>query len=227
MTVNTRFIQTFLCGSGFDLSHIPLTGGLRVQLLPDITFLARCQKHHFAAFIQQPPCLVVWDDDPAHIISRAEGIEKSVISMIWDDPEKDAVESGYKSPSTMPGRKSQCAVPSVRVKEVSEKPSDEENVAYEESPRPTAFTQAIYTAITAVIVTYTIGLGWRRVATEIKTDHNWARLGLLIVVPFQYWTGWVRKMFPYGRNCMLTPLSFSSKALSTVWPRYLAPSIKW
>lgn len=74
--------------------HIPLQGGLKLQVLQRITDLSRCQKHHFAAFVIEPPVLVVWEDDPNNIISRVDRLESDIVSLVWkvddDDDEKEA-----------------------------------------------------------------------------------------------------------------------------------------
>jgi hypothetical protein len=59
MTMKTSVIQTFLRSS--NLSFVRLSDGLRLQVIPDISFLSRCQKHHFAAFIQDPGIVAEWN----------------------------------------------------------------------------------------------------------------------------------------------------------------------
>ena len=66
MTVNTRVIKLFLHSN--DKAYVPLKGGLRLQVLPDISYLPRCQKHQFAAFIADRGLLIVWDDEPRHLL---------------------------------------------------------------------------------------------------------------------------------------------------------------
>lgn len=50
MTINTRVIRLFL--ERHRASYVPLGDGLRLQVLPSIEHLPRCQKHHFGAFIK-------------------------------------------------------------------------------------------------------------------------------------------------------------------------------
>ncbi|OTA23999.1 hypothetical protein BTJ68_12745, partial [Hortaea werneckii EXF-2000] len=83
MTVNTRVIKLFLHNN--DRPFVPLKGGLRLQVLPDMSYLPRCQKHQFAAFIADRGILVVWDDEPRHLLDRAAKIEQQLMEMIWDD----------------------------------------------------------------------------------------------------------------------------------------------
>src|SRR5882672_9785299 len=83
MTVNTRIVKLFMQQE--DMTYIPLENGLRLQILPNVSYLPRCQKHHFAAFIHNASILIVWDDDPNHILERAQSFEDQLINMIWKE----------------------------------------------------------------------------------------------------------------------------------------------
>src|SRR3954469_13695247 len=83
MTVNTTVIRVFL--SRHTADYVPLANGLRIQVLPSVDYLPRCQKHHFGAFIADQQILAVWDDRPTHLLKRASEIEKSLMEMIWSD----------------------------------------------------------------------------------------------------------------------------------------------
>ena len=98
MTVNTRVIKLFLHNN--DKPFVPLKKGLRLQVLPDISYLPRCQKHQFAAFIADRGILVVWDDEPKHLLDRAAKIKQALMEMIWDagsdDGSDDKKEGGVE-----------------------------------------------------------------------------------------------------------------------------------
>lgn len=173
MTVNTRIIQLFLKGN--NISFVPLKSGLRLQVLPDISHLPYCQKHHFAAFIQNSATLVVWDDDPHHILQRVQNIEDQLIQMIWkEDPEGDE--------SCIPA----SAMPSQVDVNLQEGVHFEHENAIQ-SPRRVVLIQPILAAITLILLISAIGSGWREIAIEIKVDKSWLRLAFLAVVPLQCW----------------------------------------
>src|SRR6478609_3945332 len=92
MTVNSRVIKTFLQWSP-DAVDVPLTNGLRVQILPTIEDIPRARKHQFAAFVASEGLLVVWDDDALHLVKRAKLIESELMELVWKtgpmDPEQD------------------------------------------------------------------------------------------------------------------------------------------
>jgi hypothetical protein len=178
MTLKTSVIQTFLRSS--NLPFVPLSDGLRLQVIPDISFLSRCQKHHFAAFIQDPGMLVVWDDDPEHIIDRAEQIEQHLVGMIWRS-------EGMKDDSAFTS-----TTPTININAMeTSKDGLEPNRQFCDQPRRVLLFQPILMAITGILVILTIGVGWRKIAIELKVDHSYMRCLLIVVVPLQIWLGWV------------------------------------
>lgn len=180
MTVSTRLVQLFLRQQQ-DTAFVPLDNGLRLQVLPDISYLPGCQKHHFAAFIQDSDMLVVWDDEPTHIITRIKDIEENLMSMIWNSTGEG---SGRKSP--VPVSKLPKPRTNVDVREVTDS-SDEFDEKMVEPPRKIVFVQSVLTALTLILVIAAIGNGVRRMLIEVKIDNNYLRLALLVVAPLQIW----------------------------------------
>ncbi|KAF2861281.1 hypothetical protein K470DRAFT_281569 [Piedraia hortae CBS 480.64] len=82
MTVNARVIKVFLQYN--EQPYVPLPNGLRLQ---------------FVAFITDRGILVVWGDEPKHLLDRAQGIEKSPMELDASGSEND-VEMGYTSIAT-------------------------------------------------------------------------------------------------------------------------------
>lgn len=177
ITLNTRVIKLFLAKG--DMAFIPLDDDLRLQILPSLDYLPRCQKHHFAAFIQDKGYLVVWDDDPTHIIARAHEIEKSMMKMIWEDPSP--------GPDSKMTSKRGSRAPSVMIQEVPEGSDVEEAAVVYEPPRKIILLQPILSAITLMILIAAMGAGWRNIAQEILIDHTYLRCAILIVIPLQMW----------------------------------------
>ena len=187
MTMKTSVIQTFLRSS--NLPYVPLSDGLRLQVIPDISFLSRCQKHHFAAFIQHPGMLVVWDDDPEHVIDRAEQIEQHLVGMIWrSDGMKD--EGDYKTALAKSTFTSKAPTININAKEMFEDGSEPDR-QFSDKPRRILLFQPVLMAITSILVILCIGVGWRKIAIEVKVDHSFMRCVLFVVVPAQIWLGWV------------------------------------
>jgi len=180
MTVNTRIIKLFLRRS--DVAFVPLDNNLRIQVISNITQLPQCQKHHFAAFVQEPRLLVVWDDDPNEILKRVQDLEDQLISMIW----KEEAHEDDRGTAPFNGSKQPSRAPSMYINQTLQgtNPQDEESLR---TSRPIILIQAILTAITLVLLLAAIGSGLRWIAIEIKVDKNWLRLAFVAVIPLQCW----------------------------------------
>jgi hypothetical protein len=174
MTVNTRIIKLFLSHHISD--YVPLPEGKRLQVLPSMSYLPRCQKHHFGAFIQDQQLLVVWDDEPKNLLARAEGIEKSLMTMIWEGTERMDQEMNEKKE---PGN----------VSEVDLGYGTVDAAALEEAliteNRPTLLINPIMVGMTLTLLIAALGLGWRNLAQQVAVDGDMTRLALLAVTPAQ------------------------------------------
>ncbi|KAI1186053.1 glycosyl transferase family group 2-domain-containing protein [Nemania serpens] len=177
MTVNTRVINIILASRRTTYEHIPLPDGLRLQVLPSMRELPRCQKHHFAAFIQDLQILVVWDDEPKKVLARAEALERQLMRMIWgtgnEEEEETEAEKGEKGPTV----------------EVNAAPVDLE-AAINSPERRIKVTSALTVALTVALAISTLGIGYRALAFETSTDDSYVRLALIVVSPFQLWVGY-------------------------------------
>lgn len=168
MTVNTQVIKLFLRRQG--QSSVSLTNNQKLQILPSTSNLPQCQKHHFAAFIQESAILVVWDDDPKHILERTRRLEEQLMAMVWKE------ESAYGE-TTQNGEESQA----------SSEDGDGVLEDLADKPRKIVLIQATIAAATLAMTIAAIGGGFRRISVEIVLDHSWLRLALLVVVPIQIW----------------------------------------
>jgi hypothetical protein len=163
MTVNSRVIKTFLSWNP-DATDMPLSNGQRVQVLPEMEDLVRARKHQFAAFVASQGLLVVWDDEPTHLIERARMLEAEMIDMIWHAG--DRPEAGEK-----------------KAAEVAVVEIDEESGQIVAQDRPTHLQNSVLVAFTLIIVVVLLGLGFRAVAGEIAVDHKYTRVAFLALTP--------------------------------------------
>jgi len=157
------------------MPYVEIEPGLRIQVLPDISYLPRCQKHQFAAFIADRGMLLVWDDEPKKIIGRTERLEKALMKMIWGN------KSAY--PEDVDENKK---APQVEVTRIHELDGDVESRLPEKDRRIVLYTP-ITVAITLALVITALGSGWRQVAVEIFVDHNWLRLAFIVCLLPQIW----------------------------------------
>ena len=177
MTVNSRVIKTFLAWSP-DAVDVPLTNGLRVQVLPTIDDLPTAKKHQFSAFIAEEALLVVWDDDAHNLIKRAKFIEDELMELVWssgEDEEAETEEPTKRGPGVV---------------EVAYDP-----VTGEELPehRPTNLQAAYHVALTMILVIALLGSGYRELAIEIAVDFKFYRLFFVLMTPLQLFFTMVRR----------------------------------
>ncbi|KAJ2993300.1 hypothetical protein NUW58_g1885 [Xylaria curta] len=175
MTINTRVINVILASRRSTYEYIPLPDGLRLQVLPSMRELPRCQKHHFAAFIQDLQIMVVWDDEPKKVLARAEALERQLMRMIWGAGDEEEEEGEGEKPEKAP--------------EVDVTPVDLEAAA-DGSDRRVKLTSALTVALTVALAITTLGIGYRSLAFEIATDGSYVRLALIVVSPLQLWVGY-------------------------------------
>ncbi|KAF2464877.1 uncharacterized protein BDR25DRAFT_380324 [Lindgomyces ingoldianus] len=169
MTVNSRIIRTFLQWAP-DVTDVPLMNGLRVQILPTVDDLPKARKNQFAAFLAAEALLIVWDDEPTNIISRAQAIEDELMELVWRTGEPDDEEeiSEKKKVST-----------------VVETEIDEENGEVKPENRPTNLMNAMLVSVTLLLVILMLGAGFRQIAIEISVDKGYARMAFLALIPVQ------------------------------------------
>jgi hypothetical protein len=164
MTVNSEVIRPFLDWSP-DAIDVPLLNGLRIQILPGIEDLCRARRHQYAAFIASEAFLVVWDDDPAHILIRAKQIEAELVRYVWDTAE------GVDADDNAPMKEDGGAV------------FDEEAGQPAKQDRPVMYYHALLVACAVCLLTIILGLGYQRIAEEIMLLHRWTSLTFLLMTP--------------------------------------------
>ncbi|RDA95367.1 hypothetical protein CP533_3542 [Ophiocordyceps camponoti-saundersi (nom. inval.)] len=162
MTVNSRVIKSFLQWSP-DAVDVPLMNGLRIQILPTLDDLTRARKHQFAAFVASEGLLIVWDDDPLHLVQRARAIESELMELVWkagngdeDDEEK---------------------VVGVEI--------DEESGEIKPEKRAVHLQNSVLVALTLVLVVTSLGAAWRQLAIQVSVDGSYTRLALVALCPLQ------------------------------------------
>ncbi|KXT15161.1 hypothetical protein AC579_7930 [Pseudocercospora musae] len=171
MTVNSRVIKTFLAWS--NAVDVPLKNGLRVQVIPTLEDLPRARKLQFAAFVAQDGLLVVWDDDAANLVPRAQSIESELIDVVWktgNSSNEDEEESSGNEKK----------VPRVTAQIVDEESGE---IAPEE--RPTHLMNTVLVSLTLFLITIMLGAGFRQIAIELTVDKSYLRLAFLALTPVQ------------------------------------------
>ncbi|KAI0848396.1 glycosyl transferase family group 2-domain-containing protein [Daldinia vernicosa] len=167
MTVNSRVIKTFLSWSP-GATDVPLTNGLRIQIMPSIDELSRARKHQFAAFLAAESLLVVWDDDAFNLVKRAQAIESELMELVWQRSETSD-DDGEKNPKYFS----------------EEIELDEESGQIDPEKRPVHLLNTYLVSSVVLLITITLGAAWRQLAIEVSVDDSFARLGLVALLPIQ------------------------------------------
>ncbi|RNJ57516.1 hypothetical protein D7B24_005864 [Verticillium nonalfalfae] len=166
--VNSPVVQSIMLRVPDHLQSLPVSDGLKLQVLPSMRHLPSCHKHHFAAFVKDPPMLVVWDDDPQKVLSRAENIEQMIVRYVWHMAEEldQRAEKGHTLES-IPEEISLADLENGIVAEV----------------RPLKLSSCIIVSLALCLSISCLGLGWRALALQTTVDGSYLRMCLVIVAP--------------------------------------------
>lgn len=187
ISIKDRVVTVLL--SQPDLVYIPIQDNLRLQIVPDVEYIPRCQRSQGAAFCKNQDMLVVWGDSVDATEQRADKYLKQMVEVFsqgfgtYSEKEKDTVMV-----HEMPMDGSEYAYSGdVDPEEVSQEPR-----------RKIVLIQAVLTGLTLLLIVAAIGAGFRQIAIEIGIDHSYIRLAFVIVVPLQMWLALVSQ--PTLRN---------------------------
>lgn len=216
MTINTPTVQLFLSIQQHD--HASLRNGLAIQILPSVESLPRCFKHQFAAFIRNQGCLVVWDDDPDHLVSRVAELESLLLLTIWNT---EAIEDTDEKKCGNQKEENIRIDEVIAVDQQNEKEVDLEALTPE--PRSIVLWSPVMVAGTLVLICSAIGTGLRSLALETAVDGTYIRFALLAPLPIIFFMGLVSYVRVHLINSSLIALlvyDAKSDGMShaNVWP---------
>lgn len=183
MTISTDAIRLAL----HDLKEqnsIPLRNGLQLQRLPNMSALGSCQKHQSAAYIADRGVVVVWDDDPYHLVERAIRIEQSLL----DVARRDIFEYGDEKKSEYSKsdeKKGGIHVSTTELDSLAGRTDVETGLV--ETIRPTMLLLPIISASTLLLSIVVEGLSWKKVVIEVLIDQQYIRMALMVALIPQLW----------------------------------------
>jgi hypothetical protein len=162
MTVNSDVIEPFLTWNP-EAVDVPLLNGLRIQILPTFEDLYQARRHQYAAFISSESLLVVWDDEPTHLLQRARTIEAELLKFVWKTANEAEGEKGEMSDF--------------------EYEIDEETGDITQKERPVLLYNSFMVGCSLCLVTVLIGLGYAKIASDIVELKSWQSLAFLAMTP--------------------------------------------
>ncbi|KAH8691764.1 glycosyl transferase family group 2-domain-containing protein [Phaeosphaeriaceae sp. PMI808] len=160
-----------LVGDGINLYTAIATLNVHV-LIRELNALPHCQKNQSAAFIASHETLVVWEDDPVRLLNRAQGIQDSLVKMIWGSELSQSEEASHGENIAF---------------DVSKLDPAPDQGDRRESPRRIILWQATYTSVAVCMLIAAIGSGYRKIAIQQLHEPNWFRLFFIAALPGQVW----------------------------------------
>jgi len=217
MTVNTPAVRAMIAGLRTkDVDFVPLPGRLRVQMLKRMADLPKCQVHHFAAFIEDLRMLVVWDDEPEHLLSRADELEQRFMELIWlgsnssDNSDADADEKD----------KGESFGAGVTHESVDGATLEE---GLEKDERPVRLQASLVVAGALGLCISCLGLGARNLALQIRVDGDYTRLVILLQFPIIIFLSMVCYRFSHLPHPHPVLCSFWTLATASFYFYFLFP----
>jgi hypothetical protein len=176
MTINSSVIEPFLTWSP-DAIDVPLTNGLRIQILPSLDDLYRARRHQYAAFIASEALLVVWDDDPTKLFDRAKKIEDELLQFVWQDI--GLQRPGIEKNSNASDIDVEFGIPAV-------------------PERPVVYHDAFLVGCAAFLLMFLVGLGYAEIAQEVIILKSWISMLLIFMTPIDIFLSLVSTIFVFS-----------------------------
>lgn len=180
MTVSWEAI-TLLLDWCRDKDEIPIRADQRIQILPDFEDLGRARVHQCAAFIANENILVVWDDEPSKLITRAQTLVDDLVKLTWETP-KTFTQTAEKQAAFAV---TELSSPSPSERNSIDGNFDVEKTAASTKERPYIIYNAVYVSITLAIIILFIGFGIRTLLVEAIGDGKYLRFAALLFTPVQ------------------------------------------
>ncbi|KAI1463737.1 glycosyl transferase family group 2-domain-containing protein [Daldinia caldariorum] len=221
LTVSSRVIRSFLSSLPGAMS-VPLSTGLRIQVLPSIKELPRARKHQGAAFLALEGLLVVWDDNPLCLIDRGEAIEAELLALVWRFRDSDKAKEKREKEEGEEEEEPDYSPTEVGIDLGVDLGLDVESGQVNPENRPVHLSNTCLISFVVFLVTLSLGAAWRQLAIEVSVDGSYSRLGLVVIFPVQVFfslffaqvlVGCLAQMFG-----PVTQLSVNSKYYSALPP---------
>lgn len=145
---------------------VPLLNGLRIQIVPTFEELYTAKRHQYAAFVSSEALLVVWDDEPTNLLTRAKEIESELLKFVWKTANDMENDNGGGSSGA------------------SDFEVDEETgLMMTTKERPILLYNCFLVSCSLCLLTVLIGLGYVKLADEIVELHKYISLLLVLMTP--------------------------------------------
>jgi hypothetical protein len=153
--------------SGPNDYEFVINANTRIQVLTDMTMLARARKHQYAAFIRDEGVLCVWSDNVKSILQEAENLEELLLDYIWNQSNRrekmGRVISGRADPHQVESTEEKAA--DLAAEEEVEDPEEAE-IKRHRRARPVMLYESVLVGFSVIVVMALISMGYS------KSDHH-------------------------------------------------------
>lgn len=140
-----------------------INANTRIQVLTDMTMLARARKHQYAAFIRDEGVLCVWSDNVKAILQEAENLEELLLDYIWSQSNRREKIGPIVSDRTDldQGDSVQEKAPDSATAEEVEDP-EEAQIKRDRKARPVMLYESVLVGCSVIVVMALISLGYSK-----------------------------------------------------------------
>jgi len=161
------------------MSELVIDEDTRIQILDEVSHLARARKHQYAAFIRDEEVLCVWADHVEAVIPAAEALEEALVQFIWRG-ENEKKNTNQAMVDDEEAEKDEFADEGSVVD-----PEDPEDVVMRKvkkhwRERPVMLYAPIMSGLTIIVCLACIGLGFRTLMKEYALDGQAVRFVLML-----------------------------------------------
>jgi hypothetical protein len=147
--------------SGPNDYEFVINANTRIQVLSDMTMLARARKHQYAAFIRDEGVLCVWSDNVKGILQEAENLEELLLDYIWSQSHRRDKLGRVVSTRVEPRRDDSMeekAEESASVEQVED--PEVAQIKRERRARPVMMYESVLIGCSIILVLGVCGLGY-------------------------------------------------------------------
>ncbi|KAJ9112327.1 hypothetical protein QFC19_000747 [Naganishia cerealis] len=179
------------------MAEFTINADTRIQILDELSHLARARKHQYAAFVRDEGVLCVWADAVENVVAATESLEQALIDYIWHQ-EQQTRKQGFAAHLDVHAQQEKEALNRAiqqgeKEADASEKTEvdstmDAEDLATLQAKqrwkeRPVMLYDAVTAGLTVIIILALLSLGWRTLIKEYLLDGKATRFVLIVTAP--------------------------------------------
>jgi hypothetical protein len=141
-----------------DTTEFTINADTRIQILDELSHLARARKHQYAAFVRDEGVLCVWSDSVKTIVADVEKLEKALLDFVWNH---EHAQQKMTLP-TLPGfaHSTEAEAPAVDAGDAEDTAVSEQKKQWKS--RPVIMYDSIIAGLNVILICALVALGYRK-----------------------------------------------------------------